>query len=415
MPAHPDDISYLGETDFRATHTRFGIRQADRLSHIYTIGKTGVGKSTLLANLVRQDIAADRGFAFVDPHGDVVENLWEGLSETARGLVDYLNAPDPEQPFGYNPLRRVREDRIPLAASGILETLRKLWPSAWGVRMEHVLRNCVYALLERDGSTLPDILRLFNDKDFRKGVARDIRNPVVKEFWQVEFEHYPPRLQSEAIAPIQNKLGALLSDPILRRILVSPPVDLRFRALMDQGRGLLVNLSRGRLGEDASQVLGGLIVTTIGLAGFSRAAMPTPARRPFFLYVDEFQHFTTLAFVNMMAELRKYGVGLTLAHQHLHQLEPEIRSAVLGNAGTLIAFRVGAEDAPIIGAELQPAFSVQDLLSLPNRKMYLRLMIDGAPSRPFSARTSELAAPSCGRSLRTVNLSREDEDPILAD
>jgi len=387
MPGQPHDISYFGVTDFRASGIPFGIRQADRLSHVYMIGKTGVGKSSLLAKLVQQDIEAGRGFALIDPHGDLAEQLWRQTPTWARARLLYLNGPEPEQPLGYNPLRRVREDHIPLAASGLLETLRKLWPAAWGVRMEHVLRNCIYALLERDGSTLPDILRLFNDKDFRRGVAREIRNPVVKTFWQAEFEHYPPRLQAEAIAPIQNKLGALLSDPVLRRILVAPAVDLHFRILMDQGRGLLVNLSRGQLGEDASQILGGLIVSTIGLAGFTRASVSAAERRPFFLYVDEFQSFTTLAFVNMMAELRKYGVGLTLAHQHLHQLEPEIRHAVIGNAGTLIAFRVGVEDSPVIGASLAPMFSAADLGSLPNRKMYLRLMVDGVPTTPFSART----------------------------
>ncbi len=387
MASDPNAISYFAEKDFHRSFQRFGIRQADRLLHIYAIGKTGVGKSTLLEALIRQDIEAGRGFAVVDPHGDLVERIWAETPEAARDRITYLNAPDPLQPFGYNPLRRVREDRIPLAAAGILETLRKLWPTAWGVRMEHVLRNSLYALLERDCSTLPDILRLYSDKTFRRTVARGIRNPVVKEFWKEEFENYPARLQAEAIAPIQNKLGALLADPALYRILVEPTVDLHFRSLMDAGHGLLVNLSKGRLGEDAAHVLGGLIVTTIGLAGFSRANVPAADRRAFFLYVDEFQTFTTLSFVTMMAELRKYGVGLTLAHQYLNQLEPEIRHAVLGNAGTLISFRVGAEDCPLLAAEFQPNFGVEDLLSLPNRKFYLRLMIDGSPSRPFSART----------------------------
>ncbi|MDO1560114.1 type IV secretion system DNA-binding domain-containing protein [Brevundimonas sp. 2R-24] len=387
MSSDPNAVSYLGETTFRRAYTRFGIRQADRLLHVHIIGKTGVGKSRLLESLVRQDIEAGRGFALVDPHGDLAARVWESASNAERDRITYLNGPDPRQPYGYNPLRRVRDDRIPLAASGLLETLRKLWPNAWGVRMEHVLRNSLYALLERDDVDLTDILGLYNDKKFRVRVARDIRNDVVREFWKVEFENYPARLRAEAIAPIQNKLGALLSDPTLHRIFVAPASDIRFRPLMDEGRGLLVNLSRGELGEDASQILGGFIVSTIAMAAFSRANMPEPERRPFFLYVDEFQSFTTLAFVNMMAELRKYGVGLTLAHQHLHQLEPDIRHAVLGNAGTLIAFRVGAEDAPFIGAEFQPTFGAQDVMSLPNRHAYLRLMIDQAPSKPFSART----------------------------
>lgn len=391
MATDPHDISYFAETDFRARHIPFGIRQADRLLHMYVIGKTGVGKSTLIETLVRQDIAGGRGFALVDPHGDLAARVWERCDEEARDRITYLNAPNSQQPFGYNPLRRVRDDRIPLAAAGLLETLRKLWPNAWGVRMEHILRNSLYALLERDDADLSSVLQLYNDKNFRKRVAREVRNDVVREFWRVEFENYAARLRAEAVAPIQNKLGALLSDPTLYRIFVMPAADIRFRPLMDEGRGLVVNLSRGELGEDASQILGGFVVSTIALAAFSRANVPEPERRPFFLYVDEFQSFTTLAFVNMMAELRKYGVGLVLAHQHLHQLEPEIRHAVLGNAGTLIAFRLGAADASHIAPEFKPTFSTQDLMSLPNRQAYLRLMIDQSPSRPFSVRTLGLA------------------------
>ena len=217
----------------------------------------------------------------------------------------YLNAPDPSQPFGYNPLRRVREDKIPLAASGVLETLRKLWPDAWGVRMEHVLRNSLYALLERDGSRLPDILRLYVDEKYRKQLAAGIRNDTVRQFWTAEFEHYPPRLKAEAVVPIQNKLGALLSDPTLHRILVAPAIDLSFRRIMDEGRVLLVNLARGRLGEDSAHVLGGLIVSTLGLAAFSRADEETAAaRRPFFLYVDEFPEL-------YHALVRQHALGIT--------------------------------------------------------------------------------------------------------
>ncbi len=381
------DVSYFATTNARRRSIPFGIKQTDRLSHIYTIGKTGVGKSTLLKTLAMQDIAAGRGFALIDPHGDLADELIASAAPQIRSQLVYLNAPDANQPYGYNPLRRVRDDKIPLAASGLLETFRKLWPLAWGVRMEHVLRNSLYALLERDGSTLPDILRLYADDAFRRNVTASIRNGVVREFWRSEFEHYPPRLRIEAVAPIQNKLGALLSDPTLYRILVTPQIDLHLRAMMDSGRILIANVSRGQLGEDSSMMLGSLLVSTLGLAGFTRADMPTAERRPFFIYVDEFQSFTTLSFVNMLAELRKHGVGLTLAHQHLHQLEPDIRHAVLGNAGTLISFRVGAEDAPLIAKEMQPRFGVEDLINLPNYDIYLKLMIDGVPSRPFSART----------------------------
>jgi len=398
------DISYFAETNHRNSWITFGIKQTDRLSHMYMVGKTGVGKSTLLETLAWQDFEAGRGFALVDPHGDLVEQLADRMRTHDAERVIYLNACDPWQPFGYNPLRRVREDKIPLAVSGTLETLKKVWPDAWGVRMEHVLRNALYALLEREGSTLPDILTLFTDEDFRKGVVSGIRNEVVKRFWEDEFEQYPARLRAESCAPIQNKLGALLSDPTLRRILVEPAIDLRFRRLMDEGTALLVNVSKGRLGEESSLVLGSLIVSTLGLAAFSRAESEPDARRPFFVYLDEFHNFTTLMLANMMSELRKYGVGLALAHQYMHQLEADIRHAVLGNAATIISFRVGPEDATILADEFQPTFEVLDLLNLPNRSIYLKLMIEGTPSKPFSASTLSAAsleplnrsAASCG-------------------
>jgi DNA helicase HerA-like ATPase len=386
-----DNIAYFAETTARAQYQRFGIKQTDRLSHLYVIGKTGVGKSTLLRLLALQDIAAGRGLVLVDPHGELAEEV-QRAAHGRDGLI-YLDATNASCPFGYNPLRRIRDDKIPLAASGILETFRKLWPDAWGVRMEHLLRNSLYALLERDRSILPDILRLYSDKDFRKTVTADVRNPIVRSFWKTEFDKYPERYKLEVTAPIQNKLGALLADPALRRILVAPTVDLHFRYVLDQGQVVVVNLSKGELGEDSASVLGSLLVSTVGLAALTRAETPADHRRPSFLYVDEFQAFTTLAFANMMAELRKYGLGLTLAHQHLDQLDPDIRHAVLGNAGTLITFRVGAEDASHLAKEYQPAFSVEDLINLPNRHFYLKLMIDGAPSRPFSARAIDASRP----------------------
>jgi type IV secretory pathway TraG/TraD family ATPase VirD4 len=379
-------VSYLGTTNFRRNFVPFGIRQADRLSHIYLLGKTGVGKSTLIEHMARQDLAAGRGFALIDPHGDLAERMRDAALNSARPFT-YFDAADPNQPFGYNPLRRVSHDKIPLAASGLLEALKKLWPDAWGVRMEHVLRNSLYALLEREGSTLPDILRLYAEEGYRRGVVAGVKNPVVRRFWTDEFAAYPDRFRAEVVAPIQNKLGALLTDPRLYRALVAPEQPISFRRVMDEGGVLIVNLAKGRLGEDSASVLGGLIAATIGLAALSRADAPPETRRPFHVYIDEFQTFTTLSFVNMLPELRKYGVSLTLAHQYLHQLEPEVRHAVLGNAGTLISFRVGPEDAGVMAAEFQPVFQTIDLMNLPNRDFYLKLMIDGAPSKAFSGCT----------------------------
>ena len=381
------DISYFGETNHRRKFVPFGIKQADRLMHMYVIGQTGVGKSTLMQTLALGDLHAERGFALLDPHGDLAEHMRDAAERSGRRFV-YLDAAAPNQPYGFNPLRRVREDKIPLAVNGLMDAMQKLWGDAWGVRMEHVLRNSLYALIEREGSTIPDILRLYADKPFRKSVVATIRNPVVKAYWRDEFEKYQDRQRAEVVAPVQNKLGGLLTDPHLYRALVTPEIPISFRKLMDDGGILICNLAKGRLGPESADVLGSMMVATIGMAAMSRADAPAKDRKPFFLYADEFQNFTTLAFASMLPELRKMGVGLVLAHQHLHQLQPNVLHAVLGNAGTLISFRVGPEDGGLIANQLQPAFDVPDLLNLPNRRFYARMMIDGEPSRPFSARGS---------------------------
>lgn len=374
---------------------RFGIKQADRLSHTYVIGKTGVGKSTLMETIAAADIAAGRGLALIDPHGDLAERMKNRAERSGRSFV-WLDAACVTQPYGYNPLRRVREDKIPLAVAGLLDAMKKLWDDAWGVRMEHVLRNALYALIERGDATLPDILRLFSDRTYRRAVVREIRNPVVKAYWQREFEKYSDRQRAEVVAPVQNKLGGLLTDPRLHRILVAPEIALSFRRIMDEGGIFIANLSKGRLGEESANILGSIMVATIANAAFSRAEEPAASRRPFHLFVDEFQSFTTLAFATMMPELRKMAIGLVLAHQHLHQLDDSVRHSMIGNAGTLISFRLGAVDAAFIARELAPAFSPLDLVSLPNRSCYLRLMIDGAPSAPFSARTYDSALGGAG-------------------
>lgn len=351
------------------------------------IGKTGTGKSTLLETMVRQDIGSGHGLALVDPHGDLVERVAAAVPAHRLDELVYLNAPDPGQPYGYNPLKRVRADKRSLAASGMLEVLRKMWSDAWGVRMEHILRNGLLALLERDGATLPDLLRLLGDDPFRKSVAGLVSNPPVRDFWLREYPKYPYRYRAESIAPIQNKVGAYLADSSVRKILTSPEKPIHIRQIMDGGKILLINLAKGKIGDDAAGLLGGLLVTTIGLAAFSRAEAPEEERRPFYVYIDEFQNFTTLSVANMVAELRKYRIGMVFAHQYLHQLEPAVQHAVLGNAGTIIAFRLGPKDAVLLAREFAPRIGAQDLLNLPNHSIYLKLMIDGAPSNPFSAET----------------------------
>src|ERR1700730_12741660 len=294
---------------------------------------------------------------------------------------------NPAQPYGYNPLRHVSEDRIALAASGMIEVFKKMWPEAWGVRMEHIFRNVLMALLEQPDATLHDVLRIFSDTEFRKRIAKSLRNDTVRTFLLKEFERFSFGYRADGTAPIQNKVGAFLADPLLNRILTAPKTDLHVRRIMDEGQVLLVNLAKGHIGEDSSSLLGGLLVTTIGLAAFSRADTPPAERRDFFVYIDEFQNFTTLALANMLSELRKYRVGFTVAHQYLNQLEPDVRHAVLGNAGSIISFRVGVEDAPYLVREFHERFGEIDLLQLPNYRIYLKLMIDGTPSKPFSAST----------------------------
>jgi type IV secretory pathway TraG/TraD family ATPase VirD4 len=377
----------LARSHHRYASRLFGIKERDRFSHMYLIGKTGTGKSTLMEHMIAQDIARGNGCAVIDPHGDLIERVAKTVPPNRTDDVHFLDVPNPSQPFGYNPLRHVHPRRIPLAASGLLDILKKLWGDAWGVRMEHILRNAIYALLERDDATLADILRLFRDKEYRTEVARTIENPIVRAFWQKEFGNYSYGYRADGVASIQNKIGAFLADPVMRRILTEPPIDLRLRSLMDDGKVLLVNLAKGEIGEDSAALLGGLLVTTLGLAAMSRADIPPEQRRPFFIYVDEFQSFTTLAMTTMLSELRKYHIGMILSHQYIFQLEPDIRHAVFGNAGTMFSFRVGGEDASFVARELGNRYTEDDLIALPNYEVVVKLMVDSAPTIPFTAWT----------------------------
>ncbi|MBL4658744.1 MAG: type IV secretion system DNA-binding domain-containing protein [Alcanivoracaceae bacterium] len=384
MQSSKNSVTYLAKNNARLPHKKFGIKQADRLSHTYIIGKTGTGKSTLIKQMVLQDIKAGRGLCLIDPHGDLVESIYSQIPENRKEQVIYLNVPEVHQVYGYNPLRFVREDKRSLAASGMLEVFKKLWSDSWGARMEHILRNCILTLMEVPGSDLSDILKLLSDKEFRNSIAPGLQNKQVKYFWMQEFANYSHPFRLNAIAPIQNKVSAFLTDPNVRKILIAPEKDLSFRQIMDGEQILLVNLAKGQIGEDAAGLLGGLLVTTIALAAYSRQDTPEYQRADFYLYMDEFQNFTTLSIADMASELRKFHVGLILAHQYLNQLMPEIRDAVLGNSGTLIAFRLGAKDAYHIAREFAPKFSELDLITLPNYQFDLKLMIDGAPSKPFS-------------------------------
>ena len=387
MPPFLPRVSYLGTAHARGRHKRFGVKQSDRDMHSYVIGKTGTGKTTLLQNLIHQDIYSGRGLVLLDPHGDLASKVAAGVPEHRHSDFIYLNAPDLGQPFGYNPLRSVAVARRPLVASGVLEVFKKQWSgNSWGVNMEHILRNALLALLDMSEASLADIPRLLSDEKYRSLVVAQIANPQVRTFWERDFVAGGFN-RAASLAPVLNKVGAFLADPMVYRVLCEPQQQLSLRRIMDEGKILIVNLAKGRIGEDASSLLGGLLMTMLTNAAFSRADQPETVRRPFFLYADEFQNFATESFADAVSELRKMRVGLVLAHQHLHQVPEAIRLAVLGNVGTLISFRVGAKDAAYLAQEFYPVFSKEDLVGLPNHSIYLKLIIDGAPSRPFSAET----------------------------
>jgi hypothetical protein len=334
-----------------------------------------------------QDVLLGEGVALFDPHGDLVRAVLSAVpASRARDLV-YLDVPDPALRFHFNPLANIPTDRRALAVANLVEVFQKLWPDDWGPRLEHLLRNVVWTLLETPRATLADIPPLLADKEYRKALVGKVQNEEVRRFWEDEFAHYSPAFRAVVVAPLQNKIGALLTDPTLRRIFTGTENTLDLRALMDSGGVLLVNLDKGRIGEGPAAVLGSFLVAHIALAGLARSDQPEDERRDFFVYLDEFHTFATLSLTTMLSELRKYRVGMVLAHQYLGQLDREIRDAVFGNAGTQVAFRVSAEDAAFLAREFAPTFSAEDFIRLPKHHIYLRLMIDGETSRPFSATT----------------------------
>src|SRR2546428_5047778 len=382
-----NSITALAETNFRSDHRRFGIKRADRRAHMYIIGKTGTGKSTLIANLTHQDLVHGEGFALLDPHGDLCEQVLEFVPEERRSDLIYFNVPDTAHPLAFTPLEPGRPAWKPLVASGLISVFKKIWAESWGPRMEYILRNALLALLDLPASTLIDIPRLLDDLTFRRHVLVYTRNDQVRRFWLREYENYPARFRAEAIAPIQNKVGEFLVNPILRNIVGQPKNAFDLRRMMDEGKILLVNLAKGKIGEDTSALLGAMLVTKIGLAALSRAELGEADRRDFYLYTDEFPSFTTTSFAGMLSEMRKYHVSLVLAHQYMDQLDEAVRGAVLGNVGTMIAFRVGLSDAEVLEKEFYPEFTAGDFVNLPNYSLYLKLMVDGTVTRPFSADT----------------------------
>ncbi|MBZ9572891.1 type IV secretion system DNA-binding domain-containing protein [Patescibacteria group bacterium] len=381
------ETNLFAETTFRNERKKFGIKLDDRRRHIYAVGKTGMGKTELLKNMAIQDIREGRGVGFVDPHGEAAEELLDFVPKERINDVCYFNPADLNFPISFNVMEKVDVEHRHLVASGLMGVFKKIWPDVWSARMEYILYNSILALLEYPGSTLLGVNRILADPDYRKKVIEKIRDPVVKSFWINEFARYTQRYEVEATAAIQNKIGQFISAPLIRNIVGQTTSSVDMRKVMDSGGILILNLSKGKIGEDASKLLGGLLITKLQLAAMGRVDVPESQRRDFFLYVDEFQNFATESFVNILSEARKYRLALILAHQYIAQMEETVRDAVFGNMGTLISFRVGAEDAEYLEKEFSPEFFCQDLVNLPKYQIYLKLMVDGVAGRPFSAET----------------------------
>ncbi|MBU0531093.1 type IV secretion system DNA-binding domain-containing protein [Patescibacteria group bacterium] len=404
---HEKDVIYFARTNFRNAMRKFGIKTDDRRRHLYCIGKTGVGKTTALENIMLSDIYLGHGVGIVDPHGDSAEKILDYIPPHRINDIVYFNPADVDHPVGFNVLEVVREDQKHLVASGLMLVFKKIWPDVWSARMEHIMNNCILALLENPGNTLLGINRLLVDRDFRRKIISNIKDPVVKSFWITEYEQWQDKFRSEAIAPIQNKVSQFLSTSLIRNIVGQVHSTVQPRDIMDNRQILVMNLSKGRIGEDASALLGGLMITRLQLAAMERVDIPEEDRQDFYLFIDEFQNFATDAFANILSEARKYHLNLIMAHQYIEQLEETVAAAVFGNVGTIMAFRVGGADAVKLAVEFAPRFIEEDLVNLPKFNVYMKLMIDGVASEPFSAITLPPVALRTGNAEKVINASRE--------
>ncbi|MFH1769326.1 MAG: type IV secretion system DNA-binding domain-containing protein [Parcubacteria group bacterium] len=387
---NPNEILYIGKTNFRGQDKIFGIKHSDRFQHMYVIGQTGTGKTNLLKNTAIQDIEAGRGIAVVDPHGEFVEELLEMVPDNRLDDVIYFNPADQEYPMGFNPLEVRDPTHKHLVASGLMAIFTKIWANVWSARMEYILNNTILALVDTPNSTLLGIPRMLVDKIYRQTIVNNCKDPVVRSYWINEYEQYEPRFRSEAISPIQNKVGQFLGTSIIRNVVGQKRSSLDVEKAMDNGNIVLINVSKGKTGEDNSALLGAMIITKIQLAAMERVRVPIEQRRDFILYVDEFQNFATDSFAGILSEARKYKLGLVISHQYIGQLITEsgndkLRDAIFGNVGTTVTFRVGAQDAEFLETHYAPEILAQDLINLPNFNVYMKLLINGMSSRPFSA------------------------------
>ncbi len=389
-----NSIVYLGKTNFRGQEKIFGIQShnEDRFQHMYVIGQTGTGKSTLLKNIAIQDIHSGRGIAVIDPHGEFVEDLLTMVPEDRVKDVIYFNPADIDFPIGFNVLEVNDPGQKHLVASGLMSIFTKIWAGVWSARMEYILNNAVLALLDSPDTTFLGITRMLVDKNYRKYIVDNIKDPLVKSFWVNEYEQYNERLRTDAISPIQNKVGQFLASPLIRNMVGQTKSTLRLDDAMNTGKILLANVSKGRVGEDNSALLGAMLITKIQLTAMERVKIvDISQRKPFILFVDEFQNFATDSFASILSEARKYRLGLIISHQFIGQLvtdtSTKVRDAIFGNVGTMVNFRVGAPDAEFLEKLYAPALVMEDLVNLPNRQIYIKLMINGLSSRAFSAST----------------------------
>lgn len=390
-------ITYFAETDRRNKRVPFGIKADDRTRHMYIIGKTGMGKSTLIENMVVQDVRNGEGFAFIDPHGKSAALLLDYIPEERIKDVVYFAPFDTDNPISFNVMEDVGSDKRHLVANGLMSAFKKIWgPETWSARMEYILMNALLALLEYPESTLLGVSRMLTDKAYRKKVVDNVKDPSVKSYWVDEFAKYSENYAKDAIPGIQNKLGQFTSNPLIRNIIGQPKSSFDLRKMMDERKILIVNLSKGQLGEGNANLLGGMIITKIYLAAMSRADLTESElkRLPnFYMYVDEFQSFANESFADILSEARKYKLALVVAHQYIKQMDEKVADAVFGNVGTQIMFRVGAPDAEVLEKEYAPVFTAEDMVSLGFTQVYLKLMIDGVASHPFSAVTIGPIAP----------------------
>ena len=386
----PQKVTYIGKVDFRNKELKFGIKEKDRTRHTYVIGKTGMGKSTFLENLAIQDINNGEGLCVLDPHGSMAEKLLDHIPESRIKDVVYFAPFDGDHPIGLNVLEKVEPDKRYLVANGVMAAFKKLFKDQFSSRMEYILNNIILALLENDGQSLLGVNRMLIDKEYRKSIVANVTDPTVKDFWEKEYANYTDKFAAEAAPAIQNKVGQFVANPLIRNIIGQKKTSFDIRTLMDEKKILIVNLSKGKVGEGNANLIGSLLVTKIYLAAMSRAdAGPYELEKlpPFYFYVDEFQNFANESFASILSEARKYNLALTVAHQYVEQMEDEVKAAVFGNVGTMIVFRVGATDAEIFEKEFAPTFIMDDIVNLSAHQIYLRLMIDGVGSQPFSART----------------------------